>query len=181
MFKRRTEDEKKKQKEIMEKCVYGMHLAKEQEKWVVQNNASNDKFATFLITSPKTKDRAIKGQVTNDNMKAFAVRLGKSAEEMKAVNFESMIEFMKYRLGEKEHRKSILLAVSTIVFMFITVFTNNIGPALLTIIAAALSLHNVKNLWNITIKFDQKDKSIRFIDSVAVISGVILFVGICSF
>lgn len=181
MFKRRTREEKKKQKERIEKCIYGMHLDKEQDKWVDENNASNDKFASFLLTTPRTKDRAINGQVTNENMKVFAERLGKSYEEMKTVNFKSMIEFLKYRFGEKEQRKSILLAVSTIILMFITVFTNNLGPALLTIIVAALALHNVKNLWNITIKLDKKDKSIRFIDGAAVVSGVILFVGICSF
>lgn len=182
MLRKRTEQEKMEQRKVMEKSIFGINLANEQKRWVEENDASNKAFAkNLLYVEPKTVERAIAGQVTSANMEFFATRLGRDAEEMKAVNYENMIRLIKYRFSEEKHRKSMVLALLTVIFMFVAVFTNNIGPTLLTIILAALSLHNITNLWNVKIKIDRKEKSMRFVDGAAIVSAVILVVGICSF
>ena len=184
MFNKRTEKEKQQDRETMEKCIYGMNLAKEQTRWVQENDSSNEKFAKHLMTSSKTKNRAIAGSITVQNMEDFAKVLGRSAEEMKRVDANSILELIAFRFSEDEHRRSMILAGFTIGFMFLSVFTHNLGPMLLMIIFATLFLHYGKNMWNI--KMDAMhnsdgsvSKAMLFMDFAAAVSTVILLVRIC--
>ena len=184
MLKKRTEDQKRQDREKMEKCIFGMHLAKEQKKWVEENAESNEKFAKYLITSTKTKNRAIAGSVTADNMQAFADVLGCDVKAMKAVNAHSILELIVFRLAEVEHRRSILLAMAMIVFAIVSVFTNSIGAALLMIIFGNLFLHNARNLWNIKLDATQNpdgtpSRLMRTWDIIAAFSIMALVILIC--
>lgn len=178
-MKKRTEEEKTRDHERMEKCIYGMHLAKAQKAWVDENDASNEKFAKHLLTTSKTKNRAIAGTVTNENMEEFAIRIGADVDEMKVVNVHSILELIRYRFSEDEHRKSMLSGCALVFFCILTMITSNLGPTLMMFIFAALFLHYGRNFWNIDVKVEEKSKSMIFIDCSAIVAAIVLVVKIC--
>lgn len=184
MLKKRTEEERKASREKMEKCIYGMHLTKEQTRWVEDNDSSNDNFAKFLFTSPKTKNRALQGYVTEANMISFAEQLSCNYETMKAVNLCSMWELICFRFMEKEHRRSMLLVLAMFIIISITILTDKIGPKLLLIICADLFLHSDKNFWNLKMDATKnadgsKCKLMSVLDIIRVMCLVVLVIMIC--
>lgn len=184
MFKKRTSEMKSQGREKMEKCIFGMHLAKSQNKWVGENNGSNVQFAEFLCVSPRTKNRAIAGEATVSSMSDYAERLGCDLNTMKEVNLRSIIELVAFRFTEREHRCSMILFSAVLLFSIIAIFTKNIGPTLLMIICSNYFLHNGKNLWNIRIDVTKnpdgsQSKLMRAWDVMANISGLILIILIC--
>ncbi len=171
-------NEKQKKYNRAQKAILGMRLRKVGEEWCELNSKTKTAmYDELFLMSKSNVERLFDGSGSEDTMIEFVEKFDLNIDEASKINFNSIVELLKFRFSDEKYRKSFAALGMMAYFLILIWISNTWWSCLGMIISGDIYLRNAKNIWGIKINVTEKDrKFVKIMHVLAGISTIILLV-----